>query len=89
MALIILPSLVLFQKLTPLNVEATMMAFAASVVNLSRGLVGKLSAIAINSYFVGVEKDKMENYYMLKIIAIVACFYQIAIVKLIPLKNDI
>ena len=67
MALMLLPSLVLFQKLTPLNVEATMMAFAASVVNLSQGVIGKLSAIAIN-HFVGVEKGNMQNYYVLKVV---------------------
>jgi len=34
-----LPSLVWFNKITPSNVEATMMAFSASCVNLSRGTI--------------------------------------------------
>ena len=40
LALTLLPCMVLFQKMTPPHVESTMMAFSASVMNLSNGLVG-------------------------------------------------
>ena len=53
MALSHLPCLVVFQKMTPPHVEATMMAFSTSVINLSNGLVGQLIGVWINSY-VGV-----------------------------------
>lgn len=40
-----------------------MMAFSASVVNMSRGLIGSLTGAAINKYIVGVTEENMENYY--------------------------
>ena len=40
LSLSVLPCMVMFQKMTPPHVEATMMAFSASVMNLSNGLVG-------------------------------------------------
>ena len=46
-----LPTLVLFQKMTPMNVEATMMAFSASIVNMSNGLMGSLTGALLNKYF--------------------------------------
>ena len=54
----ILPGLVMFQKLTPGKVEATMFAFAMSVVN-SQGLLSNLTGYLINEYFVGVTKDDL------------------------------
>ena len=65
-----LPCLVMFQKMTPLNVEATMMAFAGSVLNVTNGVIPRLIGVFINM-FVGVSKDNMSNYYILKIINIV------------------
>jgi len=43
-----LPSLVWFNKITPESVEATMMAFSASCVNLSRGTIPDMIGLAIN-----------------------------------------
>ena len=60
--------LVVFQKITPTNVEATMMALSASIVNLSRGFLGDTTGAFINHYFIKVTKDDMSNYYMLSFI---------------------
>ena len=46
--------LVVFQKITPTNVEATMMALSASIVNLSRGFLGDSTGAFINHYFIKV-----------------------------------
>ena len=48
-----IPSIVLFQKMIPPNVEATLMAFAMSVINLSREIMGQMIGVAINRWFIG------------------------------------
>jgi hypothetical protein len=63
-----LPMLVVFQKVTPSHVEATMMALSASIVNLSRGFLGDCTGVFINHYFIKVTKEDMGNYYMLSCI---------------------
>ena len=62
-----------------------MMAFSASVVNLSRGLLGQLTGAAINKYLVGVTKDNMENYYVLSLISLGSIVYELFIIRLIPI----
>lgn len=74
--------------MTPLNVEATMMAFAGSVLNITNGVIPRLMGVFIN-LFVGVEKGNMSNYYILKIINILFYFYMVALICLIPKKKDI
>lgn len=63
-----LPMLVVFQKITPQHVEATMMALSASIVNLSRGFLGDCTGAFINHQFVKVTKEDMSNYYILSLI---------------------
>ena len=49
-----LPSIVYFQRIIPLNVETTMMAFSTSIVNLSRGQLSQMTGVIVNKLFVGV-----------------------------------
>ena len=85
-----LPTLVLFQKMTPMNVEATMMAFSASVVNMSNGLMGSLTGYILNKYFFQVTKENLhERYYIIPIIQIFCCFYELVIIRLIPTNEEI
>ena len=73
-----------------MNVEATMMAFSASVVNMSRGIMGSLTGYYLNKYLFHVTKDNLhEKYYIIPIIQIVCCFYEIAIIRLIPTNAEI
>lgn len=57
-----------------MNVETTMIAFAASLLNMANGVVGKFSGIFIN-LFVGVTKDDLSNYWILKVINLCFFFY--------------
>ena len=92
-----LPTLVLFQKLVPDHVEATMMALSASVINLSRGLMGDLMGVFINKTFIGItekdfehaEKDTVTDYYKLKMITFVSIVYEFLIIPMIPVKAEI
>ena len=53
-----------------MHVETTMIAFAASLMNLTNGVIGKLVGVFFN-LFVGVTKDDLSNYWKLKVISIV------------------
>jgi len=53
-----------------MKVETTMIAFAASLMNLAYGVVGKFMGVFFN-LFVGVSKDNLSNYWVLKVISIV------------------
>ena len=55
----ILPALVMFQKLTPGKVEATMFAFAMSIVN-SGSMLGNFTGYLVNENLVGVDKDHLD-----------------------------
>ena len=61
----------MFQKLAPMKVETTMLAFAATIINLAYGVVGKFMGIFIN-LFVGVTKDDLSKYWILKVINVIS-----------------
>lgn len=92
-----LPCLVLFQKLAPDHVEATMMALSASVCNLSEGLMANLSGVFVNKSFVGLTQADFEGatqgtvtrYHLLVSIGFISCLYEFLIIPLIPLKTEI
>ena len=88
-ALTQLPTLVMFQRLTPPNVEATMMAFAASFVNMSRGLIPDMMGVFINKNFVGVTENDLSKYYILSLISIISTLYEIILIRLIPLRSEL
>ena len=66
-----------------------MIAFSASVVNLSMGLVGNMVGVFVNHTFVGVEEDDLSNYYILSYIGLAGCAYQFFLVRLIPVQEEI
>ena len=82
-----IPCYVIFQKLTPLNVETTMIAFAASLMNLAYGVIGTFVGVGFN-LIVGVTKDDLSNYWILKCINLFFYVpYQLVFIWMIPLKS--
>ena len=75
--------------MVPDNVEATMMALAASTINLSKGSLGEFVGAFINKNFVGVSSNNLSQYYKLSIISIFACFYEYLIIRLIPTMKEV
>mgnify|MGYP006893292613 CR=1 FL=1 len=65
------------------------MAFSASITNLSRGLMGQLTGVFINKYFVGVTQDNLSHYYAFTLIGFGCCIYEYFIIKLIPVQSEI
>jgi hypothetical protein len=89
MALTGLPTLVMFQRITPDHVEATMMAIAMSILNISNGLVGDIIGAFVNDTWVGVTAEDLSKYYILNYITLGAVFYEILLIRLIPLRKEV
>ena len=70
--------------MTPAHVEATMMAFSASIMNISNGLLGSVIGVGVNKWFVGVTSEDLSNFSTLIYIRIIFVFYQLAIIGFIP-----
>lgn len=84
----ILPAIVLFQRLAPEGVEATMMSFSMTVIN-SSGLLGTLSGYLLNKYVLGVTRENIETYYKIQYISILCALSELLYIKLIPIRSDI
>ena len=67
-----------------------MMAFSASIVNMSNGLMGAITGRFINKYFLKVNEENLhEKYYIIPIVQICCCFYELLIIRLIPTNQEI
>ena len=60
--------MVLFAKITPKNIEATVFAMLTGVSNLSGAVVSPMMGVLINRLFVNVTIDNLENFYILVMI---------------------
>ncbi len=60
-----MPVLVLFAKITPRNIEATVFALFTGLFNLSAIVLSPNVGIVINSLFVHVNNDNLDQYYKL------------------------
>jgi hypothetical protein len=88
MAFTHLPNLVLFAKLIPLHIEATMFSSITSILNLAPNQGGRGLGIVINS-FVGVSLDNMDRYYILCVIQGCMSFIPFCFLWLIPSKHEV
>jgi hypothetical protein len=75
--------------LAPDHVEATMMAFSASIINMSNGLIGSLTGYYVNKWFVGCSKDELSKYWILVCISIGSCLFEFTFIHLVPTKEEI
>jgi hypothetical protein len=60
-----MPVLVLFAKITPKNIEATVFALFTGILNLSSIVISPNVGIIINKMFVGVTLNSLSDYYKL------------------------
>jgi hypothetical protein len=66
-----------------------MLAVAMSVMNFSDGLGGELLGTVVNDNFIHVSSDDLSGYWIMNYIVIGCLFYEIIIVRLIPLRKDV
>ena len=84
-----MPVLVLFAKITPPNIEATVFALFTGLFNLSSIVISPNVGILINKLFVGVTLDNLSDYYKLVFIQLMLSFIPIFLQFLIPMKYEI
>lgn len=89
LAFSMLPTLVLFAKITPKNIEATVFAMLTGVFNLSSTVCSPMAGVIINRFFVNVTTENLENFYILVIIQLVLSFVPLFLIRLIPSKQEI
>ena len=84
-----MPVLVLFAKITPPNIEATVFALFTGIFNLSSIVISPNMGIIVNKLFVGVTLDNLSEYYKLVFIQLMLSFIPIFLQFLIPMKHEI
>ena len=86
MTLFELPLVSLFAKITPPKIEATIMAFLTSCLDLEKSLISPVVGTFINKKFVGVNKKDLSHYSTLVLIALIGSLLVFLILPLIPTK---
>lgn len=89
MAMLILPTMALFAKITPPGVEATIFAFLTGTWNFADGVLSPMVGAWLNKTFGGVTAKDLSNYSNLCLMSFVFSFFGFIILPLIPLKADI
>lgn len=86
MILVFMPLMIVFTKVIPKNVEATVFAFLAGTYNLSTIISGLIGAW-INETIVGVTNEDLSLYFVLNCIGIGTGFSIYFFYWLLPTKD--
>jgi len=89
MALLILPIMALFAKITPPGIEGTIFAFLTGTFNMCENVLGPMMGTFINKNFAGVTAKDLSNYPKLCFISFCFSFVGFIFLPMIPLKTDI
>ena len=81
-----LPTLVLFAKITPAHIEATVFAVLTGVFNFVNTVLSPNMGILINKLFVGVTSEHLENYHILALISLSLSLTPLLIINWLPSK---
>ena len=84
-----LPSLVLFAKITPKYIEATVYALLTGVFNMSNFFLSPMIGVLINRLFVNVTTSNLDQFYILLLIQMAFIPLPLLLLRLIPLKKEI
>ena len=89
LAFSLLPTLVLFAKITPKKIEATVFAMMTGVFNLNEVVLSPFAGVVINRLFVHVSNENLESFYILQAIQLGCGFIPLLLIWLIPLSSEI
>ena len=81
-----MPTMVIYAKITPPHIEATVFAFLTGTHNFSRAVLSPMMGAFYNHHFVGVTSTTLDNFYILIIIYLVSSFVPLFLLWLIPLR---
>lgn len=84
----VLPAMVLFSKITPAHVEATMFGFTSSVIAIIFPL-SKVCGILWNSLFFHVTNENLEDLYKLYMLQLLMLLIPFSYLRLIPTWAEI
>lgn len=84
-----MPTMILFAKITPPHLEATCFAFLNAIISFMYGVICTRTGTFINDTFIGVTSNDLSNFSMIAWVLIVTRFLPLGLVWLIPLKKDI
>ena len=84
MALGILVPQAILGKITPSHVEATVFAFATSVIKGTRGLGGYFNAVLLNRYFIGMTATNLKDLYKAILITLVLRILVFTYLRMLP-----
>jgi hypothetical protein len=85
----LMPAMVLFAKITPVNIEATVFAFVTGINNFSTTVLSPYMGAMINKHFVKVTNDNLEDIYILVMISLGLLIIPVMFIWLIPLRDDL
>jgi len=88
LALSQMPSMVLFAKLIPSQIESSMFALLMGLLNLSYYTISKLIGNGYNKFF-NVNKDNMDDIWKLYVIETIGCALPLAFIWLLPSKQEV
>ena len=88
LSLSMMPSMVLFAKLIPNQVESSMFALLMGLLNLSYYTISKQIGNGYNKIF-NVDKDNMEDIWKLYVIETIGCALPLAFIWLLPSKQEV
>ncbi|CDW84495.1 UNKNOWN [Stylonychia lemnae] len=88
LALNFLPSVVLFTKITPFNIEATLFATLSGIQSFAQNVGGPLFGSILCKYF-GVTNENFDKYHVLVMIQIGAIILSFLFIWFVPTKKEI
>ena len=78
-----MPMVVLYAKIIPSNIEATLFALFTGVSNAG-GIIANLEGEFINELYIHVSKDNLDNYWILKVISFVTSMFPLFFLYFLP-----
>jgi hypothetical protein len=77
-------------RITPPGIEGTMMAFSTTLIQLNQFTIRNLLGVFINSKFVQVSSDNMDNYWVLTTIKFIGSLIPLTfMLKILPTNEQI
>lgn len=76
-------------KITPSHVEATVFAFATSVIKGTRGLGGYFNAVLLNKMFIGMTATNLKDLYKAILLTILMRVLVFTILRMVPTNAQV
>jgi hypothetical protein len=79
----------LLGKITPSHVEATVFAFATSIIKGARGLGGYFNAVLLNKIFIGMTATNLKDLYKALLLTCLMRILVFAFLRMVPTNAQV